>query len=161
MRFILIFVLTVALFGSSYDFNEFKYVSAVSTYFKKSGHIEIDKDRVIITYTKPKYKKVVKKDNNISIEDSSKKIYHLKGKARYYAGIFISVMTKLGNFAQIKTNEDFIVTKNDNIYTLYFKGDLSNAISKAEIKTKNSKVLSFKMFMPNKDTLEIVKKQSR
>ncbi|NOX14504.1 MAG: hypothetical protein GXP61_00415 [Epsilonproteobacteria bacterium] len=158
MRFILILLLQVMLFANSYNFNEFKYVSAIKTYFKKSGHIKIDKDKIIITYTKPKYKKVIKKDNNISMEDSSGKIYHLKGKASYYAGIFISIMAKLGNFNQIKSNKDFTVSKDSNIYTISFRGDLSDAITKAKVETKNSKVLSFKIFMPNKDTLKIVKK---
>jgi len=35
--------------------------------------------------------------------------------------------------------------------------NLANIIVKAEVKTKKSKVLSFKLYMPNEDTLSIIK----
>ena len=41
---------------------------------------------------------------------------------------------------------------------VYRDNQIKDSINKAEVKTKESKVLSFKMFMPNEDILQIVKK---
>ncbi len=158
MRFMMIFFLHVVLFANSYNFIESKYISAVSTSFEKEGNINIEKNRVVITYKKPSYKKIIEEDNNVSIEDSKGRVYHLKNQAKYYTKLFIDIMVRLGDFAELKTNEDFDVKKDGDIYNLTFKGDLADSILKAEVKVKDSKVLSFKMFMPNKDTLQITKK---
>jgi len=158
MRFVVIFILTMALFGSSYDFDEYKYVKAVSNEFQKSGHIDIDKNRTVITYKEPTYKKIIKTDTNVTMEDSKGKLYHLKGKANFYALSFIDIMTKLGDFRRLKSNLDFDVQKEGDIYYVIFKGDIGDRIERAEVYIKNSKVKSFEMFMPNGDTLKIVKK---
>ncbi|MCF6172171.1 MAG: hypothetical protein L3J44_00030 [Campylobacteraceae bacterium] len=159
MRFIVILFIQIMLFANSYDFDEYKYVSAVSSEFHKSGHIDIQVKRTIIIYKQPSYKKIIKTDTNVSIEDSSGSIYHLKGKANFYAKSFIDVMTRLGNFDKLKSNPDFDVQKDGDAYYLTFKAELADQISKAKVTTKNSKVLSFKMYMPNDDTIEIVKKR--
>lgn len=158
MRFILILLLHVGIFARSYDFDETKYVSAVDTNFVQNGNIEILKNKTIITYKNPRFKQIVKTDTNTSIKSSSGDTYTLKGKALYYTNLFIGIMTRLGDFNELKSNDDFSVKKDGNMYDISFKGDLSDAITRAEVKTKNSKVLSFKMFMPNEDTLKIVKK---
>jgi hypothetical protein len=158
MRIILILFLNAALFAQSYNFDEIKYVSAVDTDFRQSGKIEISNEKVVITYNEPRFKQITKTDNNISIKGSSGDTYNLKGKALFYTNLFISIMNRLGDFNELKTNRDFEVEQEKDIYYVRFKGDISNSIVKAEVKTKNSKVLSFKMFMPNEDTLTIVKK---
>lgn len=158
MRFILVILLHVSLFASSYDFDEIKFVSAVDTSFRQSGNIKIVKDKTTITYKKPRFKQIIKKDDNISIKGTSGDIYYLKGKALYYTTIFIDIMTKLDDFDALKTNRDFSVEKEQNILYITFLGDISDVIKKAEVKIKEQKVLSFKLFMPNEDTLEIVKK---
>ncbi len=158
MRIIFIILLHVTLFANFYNFDEIKFVNAVGTDFKKSGKIEILKNRTIITYKEPRFKEITKTDNNITIKGKSGDIYTLKGKALFYTDLFIGVMTRLGDFSELKTNSDFEVEKEKNIYYLKFKGDIANSIIKAEVKTKNSEVLSFKMFMPNEDSLEIIKK---
>ena len=158
MRFILILFLHVSLFANSYNFDEIKFVSAVDTSFRQSGNIKILEDETIITYKKPRFKQIIKKDDNISIEGASGDIYYLKGKALYYTAIFIDVMTKLDDFDAIQTNRDFSVEKEKNILYITFLGEISDVIKKAEVKSKKQKVLSFKLFMPNEDTLEIVKK---
>jgi len=158
MRFVLILLLHVALFASSYEFDEYKFIKAVSSEIKKSGKIEIDGDKTIVTYIKPKYKQIIKEDENVSIKDSEGNIYNLKGKAKYYTKLFINTMTRLGEFSELKSNKDFDVVKYEDMYNITFKGDISNQIIKAEVEIKNSKVKSFKMFMPNEDTLQIIKK---
>lgn len=158
MRFILVLLLHVSLFAGSYDFDEIKYVSAVDTDFRQSGNIKILKDETIITYKEPRFKQIRKTDNNISIEGASGDIYFLNGKALYYTSLFIEIMTRLDSFDEIKTNRDFSVEKENNILYLRFLGDLADVIVKAEVKTKDSEVTSFKMFMPNEDTLEVIKK---
>jgi len=157
MRTILILLLHVALFANSYNFDEIKFVSAVGTDFRKSGKIEIKEDKTIITYSKPRFKQITKTDSNVTIEGSSGDVYNLKGKALYYTSLFIDVMTKLGNFDEIKSNRDFNVEKEKNIFYITFLGDIADSIVKAEVKTKDSKVISFKMFMPNEDSLQIIK----
>ncbi len=158
MRIILIILLHVTLYAQSYNFEEIKFVNAVGTDFTKSGNIEIKKDKTTITYTKPSFKKIVKTDHNISIESSSGDVFNLKGQALYYTDLFIGIMTRLGDFNELKTNRDFTIEKEKNIYYLSFKGDIANQIEKVEVKTDKSKVISFKMFMPNEDTVEIIKK---
>ena len=158
MRIILIVLLHVSLFATQYDFDEIKFVSAVGTDFRQSGNIEVLKEKTIITYKNPRFKQITKTNGNITIKGSSGDVYTLKDKALFYTNLFIGIMTRLGDFDEIKTNRDFDVEKENSIYYLKFKGDIADSIIKAEVKTKNSKVLSFKMFMPNEDTLEIIKK---
>jgi len=158
MRIILILLLHVMLFAKSYDFDEIKFVSAVGTDYKQSGNIEKSGKKVVITYREPRFKQITKIDNNITIKSSSGDIYTLKGKALYYTGLFIDIMTKIDSFDKLKTNKDFRVERENKVFYLTFLGDLSDTITKAEVKTENSKVLSFKMFMPNEDTLTIIKK---
>ncbi|MCD6433680.1 MAG: hypothetical protein J7L21_06525, partial [Sulfurimonas sp.] len=92
------------------------------------------------------------------IEGSSGKIYRLKGKALFYTKQYITIMTKIDDFKELKSNRDFDVKKDGGLYTLLFKGEIEDQIPKAEVQTKDSKVISFKLFMKNSDTLEIIKK---
>jgi hypothetical protein len=158
MRIVLILLLHVALLGQSYNFEEIKFVSAVGTDFRQSGKIDISDKKVIITYEKPRFKQIIKADNNITIKGASGDVYTLKGKALYYTGLFIDVMTKIGDIDKIKSNRDFKVERADNTLYLTFLGDLADTIIKAEVKIADLKVVSFKMFMPNEDTLTIIKK---
>ncbi len=159
MRIMILLALHVALlFANAYDFTESKYVSAVDTSFVKKGHIDVMKDKTIITYKAPLHKKIIKTDTNVTMEGSEGKLYHLKGRANFYARTFIDIMTRLGDFSKLKSNSDFDVKKDKDICYVTFKGDIANRIVKAEVKLKNSKVSSFKMFMPNGDTLEITKR---
>jgi len=158
MRIILIILLHVSLFATQYNFDEIKFVSAVGTDFRQSGKIEVLKEKTIITYKKPRFKQITKTDDNITIKGSSGDVYTLKGKALFYTNLFIGIMTRLGSYEEIKTNRDFNVEKEKNIYYLDFRGDIADQIVKAEVKTDETKVLSFKLFMPNEDTLEIIKK---
>lgn len=158
MRFILIFLLHVNIFAISYNFKEIKYVSAVDTEFVKKGNIVIDKDKTVITYSEPSFKQIIQSDNNISIKGSSGDIYYLKDKALFYTNIFIGVMNKLGEIEQIKDSDEFNVQKESDIYYVTFKGDVADQIDKAEVSIKKQKVKSFKLFMINEDTLEIIKK---
>ena len=158
MRYILILFIQLTLYAQNYNFDEIKYISAVSQEFKKSGNINIEEERTIITYTKPSFKEIIKDNENVSIKGSSGKIYKLKGSAKVFTQQFIDIMTRLGNIDEMKTNRDFDVKKEDNLYYITFLEDISNQIKNAEVKVKDSKVISFKMFLPNEDTIEIIKK---
>jgi len=158
MRYILILFIQLTLYAQNYNFDEIKYISAVSQEFKKSGNINIEEERTIITYTKPSFKEIIKDNENVSIKGSSGKIYKLKGRAKVFTQQFIDIMTRLGNIDEMKTNRDFDVKKEDNLYYITFLEDISNQIKNAEVKVKDSKVISFKMFLPNEDTIEIIKK---
>lgn len=158
MRTVLILLLHVTLFAQSYNFDEIKFINAVETDFKQSGKVEITKNSTIITYTQPKFKRITKTDNNITIQGSSGDIYALKGKALFYTNLFIGIMIRLGDINEIKINRDFDVQEENDIYYLKFKGDIADSIIKAEVRTKESKVLNFKMFMPNDDTIQIIKR---
>ena len=72
--------------------------------------------------------------------------------------MFINLMTSIDSFDELKQSRDFDIKKDKENYTLIFKGEIEDQISKAVVITKNSKVLSFKLFMINDDTLEIIKK---
>lgn len=158
MRFILILFLQLSLFAQKYDFEEKKFISAVETEFKKSGNINIEENRVVITYNKPSFKEIIKDNENVSIKGSSGKIYKLKGKAKHFTQQFIDIMTRLGSFDEMKSNRDFDVIKEDKVYYITFLDDISSQIKNAEVRIENSKVISFKMFLPNEDTIEIIKK---
>ncbi|SFV61530.1 hypothetical protein MNB_SM-6-1416 [hydrothermal vent metagenome] len=158
MRIIVILFFTTLLFGGSYNFSESKYIAAADVAFGKSGKISFDDKKTVITYDKPQYKQIILKDGNISIEGSSGKVVYLKGKALFFTKMYITTMTRIDNVAALKTNRDFSVKKEGDLYILEFKGEISEQILKAEVQTKNSRVIRFKLFMRNGDTLEIVKK---
>jgi len=158
MRYLLILLLPIILFAESYDFDEYKFISAAATEFKKSGNLSFDGNKTVITYSKPKYKQIISYDKNASIKGASGKIYRLKGKALFYTQMFINIMVKLDKIENLKTNREFDVTKKDSIYHLSFKGEIEDQILSAEVKTEATTVKSFKLFMKNDDTLEIVKR---
>ncbi len=144
--------------GNSYNFDEYKFVSAASTTFKQSGNISFDGTKTTITYSEPKYKKIINDGTDITITGKSGKSYKLKGKGLFFTKLFIDVMARLGDIKKLKNSKDFILSKKDNLYTVNFKGDMEDEVLKAEVYLKNSKVKSFILFMKNGDTLEIVKK---
>jgi hypothetical protein len=159
MRYILILCFSLLLFADkSYDFDEYKFVLAAAVTFKQSGNISFDKNKTTITYFKPKYKQIVNNGVDVTIEGSSGKIYKLKGKALFYTKLFIESMSKMGDFDKLNTTRNFDIKKKDKLYIVGFKGDMKDQLIKAEVKVKKSKVESFKLFMINGDTLEIVKK---
>ncbi|RRS30002.1 MAG: hypothetical protein P794_09305 [Epsilonproteobacteria bacterium (ex Lamellibrachia satsuma)] len=158
MRYLLILLFNIVLFAHSYNFDENKFVFAIGNTFHKVGNISFTKDKATITYSSPRYKQIIKNENNISIEGKSGKKYHLKGEALSHTKQFIDIMIKLGQFNEIKNNRDFDVKKENDKYILSFKNELRQMFLKAEVKVKNSKVTSFKLFMKNNDTLEIVKR---
>jgi len=159
MRYLLILCLSVLLFAnSSYDFDEYKFVSAASSTFKQSGNISFKDAKTIITYSEPKYKKIVSDGTNITITGKSGKSYKLKGKGLFYTKLFIDVMARLGNMKSLKNSRDFSLKKKDNIYTVEFTNEIKDQVLQAEVEVKGSQVKSFKLFMKNGDTLEIVKR---
>ena len=159
MRYILMLCLSMFLFANeSYDFDEYKFVSAASATFKQSGNISFDGNKTVITYSQPKYKKITNDGVNITIEGKSGKTYKLKGKGLFYTKLFIDVMARLGNLTKLKTSRDFFLTKNGNLYNVDFKGEMEDQVLKAEVEVTKSKVKRFKLFMKNGDTLEIVKR---
>ena len=68
MRFILALFFATSLFASSYNFDEYKYVSAADVSFKKSGKISFEKNKTTITYRNQKFIQIVSYDKNVSIE---------------------------------------------------------------------------------------------
>lgn len=158
MRSLLILVFTTLLFSNSYDFDENKFVFAIGNAFHKVGNIAYTNEKATITYSHPRYKQIVKVDNNISIEGSSGKKYYLKDKALSHTKAFIDIMIRLGQYKEIKNNKDFDIKKEGDKYILIFKGEMKRMLPKAEVKTSKKKVKSFKLFMNNGDTLEIVKR---
>ena len=126
--------------------------------FHKVGNITYTKKKATITYTHPKYKQIVKVDDNISIEGSSGKKYYLKGKALSHTQAFIDIMIRLGQYKEIKNSKDFDLKKEGERYVLTFKGEMKRMLLKAEVVTNTTDVKSFKLFMHNGDTLEIVKR---
>ncbi len=158
MRSLLILVFTTLLFSEAYDFDENKFVFAIGNTFHKVGRIDYSEGKATITYSHPKYKQIVKADNNISIEGSSGEKYYLKGKALSHTKAFIDIMIRLGEYREIRNNKDFDVEKEGDRYLLTFKGDMKQMLPKAEVRTEGKRVKSFKLFMKNGDTLEIVKR---
>ncbi len=159
MQYLLVIFLQLTLFAQSYNFDEIKFVSGVNNEIKKSGNITIEEKKIIITYSNPKFKQIIKDNENISIEDSSGKIYILKGRAKQYTSQFIDIMIILGDFEKLqKPNRDFNLEKQKSHFYVTFIGSISSQIQKAEVKIKESRVVSFKMFLPHEDTLTIIKK---
>ena len=151
-------MLTISLFADSYDFDEHKYVFAIANTFDKSGNIKFTKNKVIITYTLPKYKKIIKENDKVSIQGKSEKVYYLKGQALFRTKQFIDIMVRLGQAKEIRNNPDFDVKKFKDKIILTFKGEMKKVLPKAEVVMERKKVRSFKLFMKNNDTLEIVKR---
>ena len=159
MRYILMLCLSMFMFANeSYDFDEYKFVSAASTTFKQSGNISFNENKTVITYSQPKYKQITNDGVSVVIKGKSGKTYKLKGKGLFYTKLFIDVMARLGNLTKLKTSRDFSLTKNGNLYNVDFSGEIEDQVLKAEVEVIKSKVKRFKLFMKNGDTLEIVKK---
>jgi len=158
MRSLLILLFTTLIFANSYDFDENKFVFALGNTFHKVGKITYTKEKATITYSHPRYKQIVKVDDNISIEGSSGKKYYLKDKALSHTKAFIDIMIRLGQYKEIRNNKDFDVKKEGDKYVLTFKGEMKRMLPKAEVRTNSTHVKSFKLFMNNGDTLEIVKR---
>ena len=158
MRYIIILFLSLKLFATSYEFDEYKFVSAASVTFKQRATISFDNNKTTITYSKPKYKEIIDDGVNITIKGSSGKIYKLKGKGLFYTKLFIDVMSKLGDFKKLKNCRDFNIDKRSDTYIVNFNNELKDQLIKATVTTKDLKVKSFKLFMQNGDTLEILKR---
>lgn len=157
MRYLLIVFFNIFLFADSYNFDENKFVFAMGNTFYKAGNILFTKDKATITYTTPKYKQIIKDGDKISIEGKSGKKYHLKGKALSHTRLFIDIMIRLGQYKEIKNNKDFNVKQEKSKYVLTFKDKMKQMLPQAEVKIQREKVISFKLFMKNGDTLEIIK----
>ncbi len=159
MRVIVIFILCVNfLFSTSYDFDEIRFIKAIDNKTYKSGHIDISDSSVTVTYKTPSYKKILKREDNVTIESSSGDTYGLKGKALLYTNIFINIMSRLGEYKSLKTNKDFRVDKEDGRFQITFLENIGDVIKSAFVYVKNQKVISFKLYMHNGDTIEIIKK---
>ncbi len=158
MRYLLIVFFNIFLFAESYDFDENKFVFAMGNTFYKAGNILFTKDKATITYRIPRYKQIIKDGDKISIEGKSGKKYHLKGKALSHTRLFIDIMIRLGQYKEIKSNKDFSVKQEKSKYVLTFKDKMKQMLPKAEVKIQSEKVISFKLFMKNGDTLEIIKR---
>lgn len=159
MRTLIIWALCLnLLFGASYDFDEIKFIDALGQEIQKSGHITIQDTQVAIVYHAPTFKKIVKTEDNITIEGKDGDIYSLKGKALFYTRQFIEIMSSLGEYKKLQTNRDFRIQKEKDEYHVHFSGEIADVITYAIVHVENEKVLRFKMFMQNSDTLEIIKK---
>ena len=111
MRYILMLCLSMFLFANeSYDFDEYKFVSAASTTFKQSGNISFNENKTVITYSQPKYKQITNDGVSVVIKGKSGKTYKLKGKGLFYTKLFIDVMARLGNLTKLKTSRDFYLS---------------------------------------------------
>ena len=156
MRKILILLLHVTiLLGGSYSFDEIKYIKAVDAKFKKSGKINTDENKIVISY---KDKQIVKKNDEIKIITSDKKVTTLEGKAKHFTGMMIDTMIKLGEYKKLMSEDGFKKEVDKDLIYVSFSGDLTNLVTSAVVKVKDNKVSEFEMFMPNEDRLKIIKK---
>ena len=158
MQIILTLLISINIFAMSYNFDENKFIKAAGIELHKSGNISIDTNKTVITYNKPQYKQITTDGQIVTMKSSSGKVYKLKGKALFYTNQFINLMTKIDEFKELKPNREFDVQKDKDRYKLTFLGEFNDQVTEAEVIVKNKKVLSFKLFMRNGDTLEIVKK---
>jgi hypothetical protein len=158
MRIILILSLAINIFATTYNFNENKFIKAAGIELHKSGSISTDANKTVITYDKPQFKRIITDGQTLTMESSSGKVYKLKGKALFYTNQFISIMTQIDEFKELQSNKKFELKKEKNRYTLTFIGKFNDQVTHAIVIVKNKRVLRFKLFMRNGDTLEIVKK---
>lgn len=154
-KLLALFLHVTILFGGSYSFDEIKYIKAVDSEFKKSGKINIDENKIVISY---KDKQIVKKNDDIKIITSDKKVTTLEGKAKYFTGMMIDTMAKLGEYKKLMSEDGFKKEVDKDLIYVSFSGDLTNLVTSAVVKVKDNKVSEFEMFMPNEDRLKIIKK---
>ena len=157
MRIILGVLYAINLFAISYNFNENKFIKAAGIELHKSGNISTDTNKTVITYDKPQFKRITTDGQLVTIENSSGKVYKLKGKALFYTNQFISIMTQIDEFKELQSKKEFNVEKDKDRYKLTFSGEFGDQVTQALVIVKNKKILSFKLLMRNGDTLEIVK----
>ena len=157
MRFIILLLITMTLYSNTFNFNEYRFVYAVGTTFKKSGTITIDNRAITISYKKPNFKKIISDGENIGIEDESGDVKQLKGRALLYTKQYLDLIINVESVKELKSNENFDVEMKDNIQTLYPKNEMKRQLEKIEVKRVNGEISEFKMFMSNSDTVEIIK----
>jgi len=158
MRYLIILLITFNLFGSTYNFDEYRFVSAISKEFHKSGTISIDDKKIVITYTKPEFKKIVADAEGIVVEDAEGEKEALEGNILFYTKIYLNLIKKIDDVEALQSNDDFDVKQEGNFYILKIKNQLSDYVKKIELTTKDDKISTFKIFMLNDDTIKILKR---
>ena len=157
MRFIILLLINIALYSNTFNFDEYRFVYAVGTTFKKSGTITIDKEAITISYKKPNFRKIISDGKDIGIEDESGKVNKLKGKALFYTKQYLDLIIKVESVKELKSNENFDVEMKADIQILHPKNEMKQKIEKIEVKRVEGEISEFKMFMSNSDTVEIIK----
>jgi len=157
MRLVILLLITMSLYSNSFNFNEYRFVYAVGTTFKKSGSIVINNEAITISYKKPNFKKIISDGEAIGIEDESGKVNQLKGRALIYTKQYLDLIIKVERTKVLESNENFDVEMKDQIQTLYPKNEMKKQVEKIEVKRVNGEISEFKMFMSNSDTVEIIK----
>ncbi|MEA1917903.1 MAG: hypothetical protein U9N42_10330 [Campylobacterota bacterium] len=158
MKFVLLFLFVTSLAAQRYNFDESRYISAISQTFKKSGVIVIEDDSVQISYNKPTFYKITLNKNGVSIEDDSKNITQLKGKKLLFSKLYLNLIKEINKSATPKNSDYFDVKRVENGYELYPKDEMKNYISKLYLHVDGNELVSFKIVMQNEDVIEIVKK---
>ncbi|MCF6330662.1 MAG: hypothetical protein L3I99_03860 [Sulfurimonas sp.] len=158
MQYILILLISITAFASTYNFDEHRYVNAVEKKFTKSGTISIEDDKTVITYEKPIFKKIVANSKSIVIEDADGETEELSGDMLLYTKMYLDLIKKIDNVQELKSNDDFDIKKELDIYVLHIKNQLSDYVTKIEVKTLQDKISEFKIYMLNDDTIKIIKR---
>ncbi len=158
MQYILILLISITAFASSYNFDEHRYVNAIDKKFIKTGIISIEDDKTIVTYEKPIFKRIVADSKSITIEDADGDIEKLSGDMLLYTKMYLDLIKKIDDVQELKSNDDFDIKKELDIYVLHIKNQLSDYVTKVEVKTSQNKISEFKIYMLNDDTIKIIKK---
>jgi len=153
-KLFLILILTTFSFASSINFKEEKYVSALQTSVYKDGNINIQDNKITVSY-KNLNSSYIFYDSYFILKDKDN-----EQQLNYEDSVELSLFYKLISFIYKNRQdsiEDFFKIENiEGIYNLIPNEYISNAIDKIEFKKNLDKLEFLKIYFRNEDYIKIV-----
>jgi len=153
-KLLLFFVLIVSSFASNINFKEEKYVSALQTSVYKYGNINIQVNKIIVSYKNPNSSYIFYEDYFI-LKDKNKE-QKLNYDEKVELSLFYKLITLIYQDRQDDIQEFFQLKEDDGNIILIPNEYISNTIEKIEYKKEQNRLKFLKIYFKNEDYIKIV-----
>jgi len=153
-KLLLFFVLIVSSFASNINFKEEKYVSALQTSVYKYGNINIQANKIIVSYKNPNSSYIFYEDYFI-LKDKNKE-QKLNYDEKVELSLFYKLITLIYQDRQYDIQEFFQLKEDDGNIILIPNEYISNTIDKIEYKKEQNRLKFLKIYFKNEDYIKIV-----
>jgi len=153
-KLLLFFVLIVSSFASNINFKEEKYVSALQTSVYKYGNINIQANKIIVSYKNPNSSYIFYEDYFI-LKDKNKE-QKLNYDEKVELSLFYKLITLIYQDRQDDIQEFFQLKEDDGNIILIPNEYISNTIDKIEYKKEQNRLKFLKIYFKNEDYIKIV-----